>query len=183
MTDLQAILFGLLSRHCRGPASPRKLWKIGEDLRALGLDAEPQAILDALAALRRQGFPVMYDGDPPAAYIEERPRGRARAEWRTGRRPRRMAHATRQSAAGRALAEAERIYLRFLDAAMARAQAAAPPTASPVGAAEAGRGRPRPAQASAPVRGAASGRRRGQCLPASAAPMSEAASWGKGGLR
>jgi hypothetical protein len=140
VTDLQGILLGLLSLHCRGPALARKAWKVAEDLRALGLDIGPQALLDALADLRRQGFPVaLTDGDPPAAYIEERPRERDRSDWRTGRRPHRMARAVRPTAEARLLAEAEKAYRGFLDAALARAQV------------------------SARVRRAACGRRRGPC--------------------
>jgi hypothetical protein len=163
VTDLQDILLGLLSRHCRGPASARKAWKIIEDLHALGLDVGRQAILDALADLRGQGFPVVATGgDVAALYLDDRRRERGRSDWRTGRRPRRMARAVHPSAEARLLAEAERFYARLLADALARAQAAVPAADSLAGAAEARRGRSCAARdVSALGRRAACGRRRG----------------------
>jgi len=118
MTDAQTIMLGFLSRHCRGPAAARKAWKIAEDLSALGLDAGPQAILDALADLRGEGFAVTSTGgDLPALYIEERRRRRGREDWRAGRRTRGTARPVRPSAEARALAEAEAAYQRLVDAA------------------------------------------------------------------
>jgi len=160
--QIRWLLLGLLSRLRRGPAAARKAWKVAEDLRAVGLDVGPQAILDAAADLRRQGFPVVATGgDVAALYLDDRRRTRGRDDWRAGRRTRGQALAVRPSAEARLLAEAEKAYRGLLDAALARAQAATPATDSLAGAAEARRERPAPAQVSARVRRAACGRRRG----------------------
>jgi len=160
MTGLPLVLLGLFSRHCRGPAVARKNWKLVEDLRALGLDVGPQAIFDAAADLRSQGFLVVATGgDVAALYLDDRRRTRGRDDWRAGRPTRGQTLAVRPSAEARLLAEAERFYARLLADALARTRAAAP--ATDAGAAEAGPGRPGPAQVSARVPTAACGRPRG----------------------
>jgi hypothetical protein len=163
MTRLPFILLGLLSRHCRGLATARKAWKVAEDLRALGLQADAETVLDAAADLGRQGFPVVATGgDVAALYLDDRRRTRGRSDWQAGRRMRGQALAVRPSAEARLLAEAEKAYQEVLDAAVARAQAAAPATDSLAGAAEAGRERPGPARdVSALGRRASCGCRRG----------------------
>ena len=123
MTDLRISLLGLLSRHCRGPAAARKAWKVAEDLRALGLAAGPQAVLDVAADLRGQGYPVLVTAQG-AAYIEERRRKPdLGAQWRAARRPRGAGHAVPGTVMGRALAEAAGAYHRRVKAASVHARA------------------------------------------------------------
>jgi len=170
MTRLPFILLGLLSRHCRGPAAARKAWKVAADLRALGLDLGPQAILDAAADLCGQGFPVVATGgDVAALYLDDRRRTRGRDDWRAVRRTRGQALAVRPPAEARILAEAEKAYRGVVGVALAaaesaymqRAQAAPRQPVMADGAALEGRGRIESAQVSARVRRAACGRRRG----------------------
>jgi len=114
---LDSALVNLLSRHCRGPAAARKVWRLSEDLRALGLDVDAQAVLDAATDLRRQGYPVVAtNGDMPTVYLEESRPDRARANWRGCRRPRPstcpVSRTGLRRAADRALASAEAVYGR-----------------------------------------------------------------------
>jgi hypothetical protein len=115
--DLREVLLGFLSRHCRGAAACRKAWRLSEDLRALGLDVDAQAVLDAATDLRRQGYPVVAtNGDMPTVYLEESRPDRARANWRGCRRPRPstcpVSRTGLRRAADRALASAEAVYGR-----------------------------------------------------------------------
>jgi hypothetical protein len=101
-------LLALLSRCCRGPAAARKVWRLAEDLRTLGLDADPDTVLAAVADLRRQGFPVVVtEIDVPRVYIEEPRRTRPRGGWPMGHRPRAARGAARPSAIERVSAGAE----------------------------------------------------------------------------
>jgi len=114
---LDSALVNLLSRHCRGPAACRKAWRLAEDLRALGLDVTPQAVLDAAADLGRQGFPVVATAaDLPAVYLEEARPGRARADWRARQQPRRAGRAVPRRPVDRALAHADAAYRRRVNA-------------------------------------------------------------------
>ena len=75
MDNLQRVLLGFLSRHCRGAAAARKIWKIAEELAVLGLpNVTERSIREALAELRLEGLPVgTTSGDPPGAFICEKP--------------------------------------------------------------------------------------------------------------
>jgi hypothetical protein len=73
MPDLPSIVLGFLCRHCRGAASARKVWKIAEDLTALGLPGvSERSVREALAELRLRGLPVGTTcGEPPGAFLCE----------------------------------------------------------------------------------------------------------------
>jgi hypothetical protein len=73
MTNLEALTLGYLSKHCRGAAAARKLWKIAEDLAVLGAaNANERSIREVLAELRLAGLPVGTTcGDPPGAFLCE----------------------------------------------------------------------------------------------------------------
>jgi hypothetical protein len=115
--DLREVLLGFLSRHCRGAAACRKAWRLAEDLRALGLDVTPQAVLDAAADLGRQGFPVVATAaDLPAVYLEEARPGRARADWRARQQPRRAGCRVSRRPVDGALAHADAAYRRRVNA-------------------------------------------------------------------
>lgn len=75
MTTLEAITLGYLAKHCRGAAAARKIWKIAEELAALGLpNASERSVREALAEMRLRGLPVGTTcGDPPGAFVCERP--------------------------------------------------------------------------------------------------------------
>jgi len=111
MTSLETILLGLVSRHCRGPAAARKIWRLIEDLRGLGLDVTSEAVVVALAGLRREGLPVaVTDVEPPAAYLVEGRRAPRRGRAWRGRPRRRPAGTVPRRPADRALAAAESAY-------------------------------------------------------------------------
>ena len=122
LRELPRLLLGYLSRHCRGPASARKAWKVAEDLRALGLDVGPQPVLDAVAGLGRQGFPVVATGgDVAAVYLDDRRLARQPARRETFHRPPRFSRTLRMTAMACALAAAEAAYAARYQAALRRA--------------------------------------------------------------
>ena len=71
MNILDACVLGYLNHHCRGAVAARKIWKIAEDLTALGLPgATERAVRDALSSLRLEGLPIGTTcGDPPGAFL------------------------------------------------------------------------------------------------------------------
>ena len=79
MTRFEEILLGYLNRHCRGAARARKIWKIAEDLVALGVKgATERSVRDALASLRMQCLPIGTTcGEPAGAFLCE-----TRRDWR-----------------------------------------------------------------------------------------------------
>jgi hypothetical protein len=75
MIRFQDAVLGYLMAHCRGAVSARKIWKIAEDLTALGLPGTTErGIRDGLSTLRLEGLPIGTTcGDPPGAFLCETP--------------------------------------------------------------------------------------------------------------
>jgi hypothetical protein len=126
MTHLEQVLLGYLSRHSRGPAAGRKVWKVVDDLRGLGLPATPRRVARALRALRTEGFGItITDGEFPTVHLADRRRPRGHNDWQPGRWLRGQTPATRAPADARLLAQAEAAYDALLAAALSRTDAAA----------------------------------------------------------
>ena len=75
MIRFQDAVLGYLMAHCRGAVAARKIWKIAEDLSALGLPGTTErGVRDALSSLRLEGLPIGTTcGDPPGAFLCETP--------------------------------------------------------------------------------------------------------------
>jgi hypothetical protein len=98
MTRLEELLLGHLLRHCRGAARARKIWRIAEDLAALGIaEATPRAVQEAIASLRLQCLPVGTTcGEPGGAFLCETPTDYRRAYRNLYGRMRAQARGCRQ---------------------------------------------------------------------------------------